>query len=153
MCWCTRRVVCMRSVANLTVLQAFATLWSKQDSPVTPTWTRIADVVEREQINILWDRSRAYLGVRPYSSVVEHPLSKRKVGSSNLPGGNRVAPSHNCALNDRPLLFMTHSEQNLLYRSQKRQPWTYIYRLLPYSTTSRDISLLYDFHVQFDGLA
>ena len=24
----------------------------------------------------------------PYSSVVEHPLSKRKVGSSILPGGN-----------------------------------------------------------------
>jgi hypothetical protein len=27
----------------------------------------------------------------PYSSVVEHPLSKRKVGSSILPGGNFVA--------------------------------------------------------------
>ena len=27
----------------------------------------------------------------PYSSVVEHPLSKRKVGSSILPGGNKPA--------------------------------------------------------------
>ena len=27
----------------------------------------------------------------PYSSVVEHPLSKRKVGSSILPGGNFLA--------------------------------------------------------------
>ena len=27
----------------------------------------------------------------PYSSVVEHPLSKRKVGSSILPGGKFLA--------------------------------------------------------------
>jgi hypothetical protein len=31
----------------------------------------------------------------PYSSVVEHPLSKRKVGSSILPGGNLLARKPN----------------------------------------------------------
>ena len=33
-----------------------------------------------------------FVDVSPYSSVVEHPLSKRKVGSSILPGGKLLAP-------------------------------------------------------------
>ncbi|KAK1929150.1 hypothetical protein P3T76_015443 [Phytophthora citrophthora] len=44
----------------------------------------------------------------PYSSVVEHPLSKRKVGSSILPGGKLLAfvsRAHAlCVVRDRGVL-------------------------------------------------
>ncbi|KAK1929151.1 hypothetical protein P3T76_015444 [Phytophthora citrophthora] len=45
---------------------------------------------------------------QPYSSVVEHPLSKRKVGSSILPGGKLLAfvsRAHAlCVVRDRGVL-------------------------------------------------
>jgi hypothetical protein len=46
--------------------------------------------------------------VCPYSSVVEHPLSKRKVGSSILLGGISLCYTHHVRLvfnTERPALF------------------------------------------------
>ena len=43
-------------------------------------------------------RLRSVVRAGPYSSVVEHPLSKRKVGSSILPGGKCLHSFHALAL-------------------------------------------------------
>ncbi len=52
----------------------------------------------------------------PYSSVVEHPLSKRKVGSSILPGGKLLFPN---PPQTYPLTSTFHKPRHLLKNTQK----------------------------------
>ena len=55
---------------------------------VRGNWGR---VVCKDGANSGCEEMACVCGVRsPYSSVVEHPLSKRKVGSSILPGGIHI---------------------------------------------------------------
>ncbi len=49
--------------------------------------------------------------VSPYSSVVEHPLSKRKVGSSILPGGKSFA---SFSINTHTYLLSSSTPLNII---------------------------------------
>lgn len=58
-----------------------------------------------------YDRAASWTAaLSPYSSVVEHPLSKRKVGSSILPGGSYLAFAYRatelCAVRELEMRYL-----------------------------------------------